>query len=93
MIDRIEHDTDEDVVSTAGHGLYDRLQESDRHRLRNVDEPFLKRGSLHGLADARRVGWHRDFLARLEGLPSASQAAPDTSDAYDAYQAGGPAPK
>jgi hypothetical protein len=31
-------------------------------------EPYVQRGSFHILADDARVGWHPDFLARLQTL-------------------------
>jgi hypothetical protein len=34
-------------------------------RLRGLDEPVLCRGTLHGLADGLRIGWHPDFRERL----------------------------
>jgi hypothetical protein len=38
-------------------------------RLRErFDEPFVTRGTLHELADRLSVGWHPDFVARLEEL-------------------------
>ena len=33
-----------------------------------VRQPFVVRGSFHGLANEMRVGWHPDFIARLRSL-------------------------
>ena len=34
----------------------------------NVTEPFVTRGSLHLLADDKRIGWHPEFQVQLESL-------------------------
>ena len=48
-----------------------RAAETAKARIRErYDESFMSRGSLHGLADDRRVGWHPEFEARLEALLS-----------------------
>ena len=59
--------TDDEMIE-AGLGLYKRVQaleipihESRRNR-------FISRGSYHMLADEVRVGWHPDFVARLQAL-------------------------
>jgi hypothetical protein len=38
-------------------------------RLRGLDEPVLRHGTLHGLSDDLRVGWHPDFLRLFGGEP------------------------
>jgi hypothetical protein len=42
-------------------------------RLRGLDEPVLCRGTLHGLADGMRIGWHPDFRERLTELLAARE--------------------
>jgi ABC-3C protein len=46
----------------AGLELYDNLQQRSTVRLRvDFHEPVITRGSLHGLSDRRRIGWHPDY--------------------------------
>jgi len=42
-------------------------------RLRGLDEPILCRGTLHGLADGMKIGWHPDFRERLTELLAARE--------------------
>jgi hypothetical protein len=35
---------------------------------KNVDNPSISRGSLHMLANDLRVGWHPQFMSRLQHL-------------------------
>jgi C-terminal domain 7 of the ABC-three component (ABC-3C) systems/Cap4, dsDNA endonuclease domain len=52
----------------AGQELFRFVTENSAVRLRAYDEPFYTHGTLHGLADDGRVGWHPEFQARLEAL-------------------------
>jgi len=52
----------------AGRELFRLITENSNVRLRAYDEPFYTQGTLHGLADDGRVGWHPDFQARLQAL-------------------------
>ncbi len=52
----------------AGQELFRLVTENSSVRLRAYDEPFYTHGTLHGLADDGRVGWHPGFQARLESL-------------------------
>jgi hypothetical protein len=64
-------DADEPEKQRHGRRILARAAETARARIReHYDESFMTRGSLHGLADDRRVGWHPDFEARLEALLS-----------------------
>jgi hypothetical protein len=59
----------EDDLEASGRALLQRLAENAQARIRaQFNEPFITRGSLHALADTRRIGWHPDFEARLEAL-------------------------
>ena len=33
-----------------------------------VDEPYVMRGTYHGLANGLKIGWHVDFIDRLKHL-------------------------
>ena len=53
----------------CGRQILIRVAETAKARIRErYDESFMTRGTLHGLADNHRVGWHPDFEARLEAL-------------------------
>jgi hypothetical protein len=52
----------------AGQELFRLVTENSAVRLRAYDEPFYTHGTIHGLADDGRVGWHPEFQARLEAL-------------------------
>lgn len=34
-------------------------------KLKNVEDPFIMRGTYHGMANELKVGWHMDFSKRL----------------------------
>ncbi|HYZ13044.1 MAG TPA: ABC-three component system protein [Actinomycetota bacterium] len=64
-------DAEEPEKQRHGREIFARAAETARARIRErYDESFMTRGSFHGLADDRRVGWHPDFEARLEALLS-----------------------
>jgi hypothetical protein len=51
----------------AGLELYTELQQRSTTRLRmDFHEPVITRGSLHGLADKPRIGWHPDYEILLD---------------------------
>lgn len=52
----------------TGRELFRLVSEQSAVRMRAYGEVFFIRGKLHELADDGRVGWHRDFHARLEAL-------------------------
>ncbi len=59
---------DETERCQAGLELSDSLGGAVSARLRGLDEPVLCRGTLHGLADGLRIGWHPDFRERVSEL-------------------------
>jgi hypothetical protein len=72
--DRVEENAQdldpEDAVIERGKVLYDYLQKNCRPIRPSCTEGYVGRGSYQILADIPRVGWHRDFDARLKALPS-----------------------
>jgi hypothetical protein len=60
--------SDEDERCRAGLDLAHSLGGTVSTRLRGLDEPVLCRGTLHGLADGLRIGWHPDFRDRVSEL-------------------------
>jgi hypothetical protein len=65
----LQADTSEPDRQRGGRELLAAMATRALVRLRErFDEPFVTRGTLHELADRRVVGWHPDFVARLEEL-------------------------
>jgi hypothetical protein len=58
----------EDDLRAIGMDIYRTLTESDFRIRTNCSEPFIMRGSFHMLADELSIGWHPDFIARLQHL-------------------------
>lgn len=66
MIDDLGQNAAEDQMRQFARDLYAWVESAAHPTIRaGVDEPFLGRGSYHGLADEFRVGWHPEFEARL----------------------------
>lgn len=64
-------DVDESEKQRCGRDVLAHLADNARARIRaRYEETFMTRGTLHGLADERRVGWHPEFEDRLEVLLS-----------------------
>lgn len=65
MCDRVGEDERERC--SEGRRLAFELGGRSTARLRNVDEPVLRHGTLHRLADRLRVGWHPEFRKLMAG--------------------------
>ena len=65
---KLPEGADAAAQESAGQELFRLVAENSSVRLRAYEEPFYTNGTLHGLADDGRVGWHPDFKARLEAL-------------------------
>lgn len=61
---------EEDKVQ-AGKKVYEWSQEAELFIRPKCKEPYVGRGSLHMLANDRRVGWHPEFVERLKSLLAA----------------------
>lgn len=60
---------DEPTKQSSGRTVFIHAVETAKARIRDrYDEPFMTRGTLHGLADDRKIGWHPEFEARLAAL-------------------------
>ncbi len=55
---------DEAKKVAAGKKLFRNIEEQDI-KLKNVEDPFIMRGTYHGMANELKVGWHMDFSKRL----------------------------
>lgn len=59
----------DDDRKRCGREIFNQASTNAQARIRQkYEEPFMTRGSLHLLADDRRVGWHPEFEARLQEL-------------------------
>lgn len=63
MCDGIANDCDDITLRQAGQQLYGWVENDARFPIRTQISRFLNVGSYHILADALRVGWHRDYEA------------------------------
>jgi hypothetical protein len=84
MLDAISEASHANELQRAGLELYNQLQDSDRVPLRGSTDFFLNRGTQHGLADIRRIGWHRDYQRLLEQRFGPATDRRSVTDAYDA---------
>lgn len=82
MLDNLEQTSDEAGHARAGKSLLDSLESSSLNALRDRADSFLRVGTLHGMADIRRIGWHPDFRARLETLIGAVIDGANTGAAF-----------
>ena len=64
---RLNSETHAERRRAAGLHLYDELPQRSTARIRpDFHEPVITRGSLHALADRRKIGWHPDFEKLLD---------------------------
>ena len=82
MLDTLPDPSDEPTQATAGKQLYGDLEQSSLNPLRDGRDRFLHVGTLNGMADICRIGWHPDFEARLRQLVGAVIAGAATDDAF-----------
>jgi hypothetical protein len=68
MTMKLPEGADEGEQQRAGQELFRLVTENSSVRLRAYNEAFYTHGTLHGLADDGKVGWHPEFQARLETL-------------------------
>ena len=59
---------DDDEKIKAGKALYRKVSDNDLRIRNKCDAPFVMRGTYHILANDLKVGWHIDFLRKLEHL-------------------------
>jgi hypothetical protein len=66
---RLPADAHADRLVSEGQSLFRGVTEQTRIRVRDrYSEAFFTRGKYHELADKREVGWHPEFVERLEEL-------------------------
>jgi len=59
---------DEKAQKRIGRKLYNDIENLDIYIRERVTQPFIMRGTYHGLANRLQVGWHVDFYTRLSKL-------------------------
>lgn len=68
-------DLDEDAARARGRAIQRSCEEATIESIRpKVTTPYVMRGSLHMLADHRRIGWHPDWVARLQHLVAEAES-------------------
>jgi len=73
--DELGEDAAEDVKRRAAQAIYTWVEKSCFPIRKQVKHPSMSRGSLHILADRLHVGWHPDFIARLQHLLEPKEAS------------------
>lgn len=81
-LDTLPDSSDETARAAAGKRLYGDMEQSSLNPLREGRDRFLHVGTLNGLADVSRIGWHPDFAARVRHLVDAVIAGAGTDEAF-----------
>ena len=48
-----------------GKALFGKIEDLNLSIRKNITQPFIMRGTFHGLANQLKIGWHLDFMERL----------------------------
>lgn len=56
---------DESIKRKAGKKLYNNVENLELYIRERVTQPFIMRGTYHGLSNKLQIGWHVDFYNRL----------------------------
>jgi hypothetical protein len=59
---------EERQMASAGRAVFDWAQEANIYIRPQCQQPYIHRGSFQMLSDRMTIGWHPEFLARLEHL-------------------------
>lgn len=59
---------DENIKRKIGKKLYNDVENLDLYIRERVTQPFIMRGTYHGLSNKLQIGWHVDFYNRLYKL-------------------------
>ena len=82
MLDTLPAESEEDAHVASGKHLYGDLEQSTLNPLRDGRDRFLHVGTLNGMADICRIGWHPDFRARVRHLVGSVVAGASTEEAF-----------
>lgn len=75
VADELGEDAADDAKRRAAKKIYAWVEKSCFLIRKQVTHPSMSRGSLHILADRLHVGWHPDFMARLQHLLEPKEAS------------------
>ena len=75
VADELGEDAADDAKRLAAQTIYTWVEKSCFPIRTRVKHPSMSRGSLHILADRLHVGWHPEFMARLEHLLEPKEAS------------------
>ena len=75
VADELGEDAADDAKRRAAKTIYTWVEKSCIPIREQVKHPSMSRGSLHILADRLHVGWHPDFMARLQHLLEPKEAS------------------
>lgn len=56
---------DENIKRKTGRSFYNNVESLELYIRERVTQPFIMRGTLHGLSNKLHIGWHVDFYDRL----------------------------
>jgi hypothetical protein len=68
VCDELGPDATENAMAQAGRAILKWAEDAHLPIRSGVNVPWVCRGSLHMLAEDRRIGWHPDFAARLKAV-------------------------
>ena len=68
ICDELGEEAAEDAKQRAARRIYDWVEKSCYPIRIQVQEPSMTRGSFHMLSDSFRVGWHPEFMERLQQI-------------------------
>lgn len=68
VCDELGEGAAEDDMATAGRAILKWAEDAPLPIKSGVSVPWMCRGSLHMLAEDRRLGWHPDFEARMQAI-------------------------
>jgi hypothetical protein len=82
MLDTLPDPAEDPVQVAAGKQLYGDMEQSSLSPLRDGRDRFLHVGTINGMADITRIGWHPDFKARVRQVVGAAVAGSGTDEAF-----------
>ncbi len=68
MKENLGDHAEETTLQHEGRALFDAVEDLELNIRPRCNEPYVMRGSFHMLANQLRVGWHADFIQRLNQL-------------------------
>lgn len=68
LVDDMGEEAAEDVRQQVAKEIYAWVEDKLLHIRKEVTHPSISRGSFHILSDSLKVGWHPDFMSRLQHL-------------------------